>query len=134
MVSCGRQYWPPKPGDRRPKLTPYRLVCCAACFGMKQVVRDADRGDDCPDPARALHQGQDNQGDCSRPEGVAEHGPQGAEVGRDLIRVRACCPTAAEAGTMGSRTRRIAGRERGQVRSRATDSYTDLRGAPRARL
>src|SRR3984957_8429511 len=29
---------PPKPGDRRPKLTPYRLVCCAACFVMKQVV------------------------------------------------------------------------------------------------
>jgi hypothetical protein len=29
---------PPKPGDRRPKLTPYSLVCCAACFGMKQVV------------------------------------------------------------------------------------------------
>jgi hypothetical protein len=26
---------------------------------MKQVVGDAYRGDDCPDSARALHQGQD---------------------------------------------------------------------------
>jgi bifunctional enzyme CysN/CysC len=42
---------------------PYRLVCCAACFVMKQVVGDADRGDDCADTARALHQGQDDQGD-----------------------------------------------------------------------
>lgn len=50
---------------------------------MKQVVGDADRGDDCPDPARALHQGQDDQGDRPRPEGVAEHGPEGAEVGRE---------------------------------------------------
>jgi len=47
----------------------------------------------------------------------AEHGPQGAEVGRDLVRVRACCPAAAEAWTMGSGARRIAGRECGQVRS-----------------
>ena len=101
---------------------------------MKQVVGDADRGDDCPDTARALHQGQDDQGDRPGPEGVAEHGPEGAEVGRDLVRVRACCPAAAEAGTMGSRTRRIAGRERGQVRSRAADVDPDLRGAPRARL
>ncbi|MCP1766038.1 ATP-dependent DNA ligase [Bradyrhizobium japonicum] len=64
QLSFGLQYCPPKPGDRRPKLTPYRLVCCAACFGMKQVVEDADRGDDCADSARALHQGQDDQGDC----------------------------------------------------------------------
>src|SRR5260370_41597723 len=133
-MSFGLQYWPPKPGDRRPKLTPYRLVCCAACFVMKQVVGDADRGDNCPDTARALHQGQDDQGDRPGPECVAEYGPEGTEVGRDLIRVRACCPTAAEAGTMGSRTRRIAGRERGQIRSRATDIDPDLRGAPRARL
>ena len=34
---------------------------------MKQVVGDADRGDDCAGKARAL------------PEGVAEHGPEGAE-------------------------------------------------------
>src|SRR6266446_7979685 len=27
-------------------LTPYRLGCCAACFVTKQVVGDADRGDD----------------------------------------------------------------------------------------
>src|SRR6185437_783479 len=92
----------PKPGDRRPKLTPYRLICCAACFGTKQVVGDADRGDDCPDPARALHQGQDDQGDRPRPEGVAEHGPEGAEVGRDLVRVRAGGAAAAKAGQWAS--------------------------------
>jgi hypothetical protein len=51
------------------------------------------------------------------PEGVAEHGAEGAEVGRDLIRVRACCPATTEAGTMGSRTRPLAGGECGQVRS-----------------
>src|SRR4030095_12158841 len=101
MVSCGRQYWPPKPGDRRPKLTPYRLVCCAACFGMKQVVGDADRGDDCADSARALHQGQEDQGDRARPEGIAEHGPEGTEVGRDLVRVRAVSAAAAKAGAVG---------------------------------
>jgi hypothetical protein len=56
---------------------------------MKQVVGDAGRGDDCADSARALHQGQDDQGDRPGPEGVAEHGPEGAEVGRDLFRVRA---------------------------------------------
>src|SRR6516165_5568578 len=43
---------------------------------MKQVVGDAGRGDDCADTARALHQGQDDQGDRARPEGVAEHGPK----------------------------------------------------------
>src|SRR5258708_38599808 len=79
---------PPEPGDRRPKLTPYRLVCWAACFRTKQVVGDAYRGDDCADTTRALHQGQDDQGDRTRPEGVAEHGPQGASGVRDLIRVR----------------------------------------------
>src|SRR3954447_14256537 len=120
--------------SQTPKLTPYRLVCCAACFVTKQVVGDADRGDDCPDSARALHQGQDDQGDRPRPEGIAEHGPEGAEVGRDLIRVRACRPTAAEAGTMGNRTRRIAGRECGQGCSRAADLDPDLRRAARARL
>src|SRR6266436_6206456 len=56
-MSFGMQFCPPEPGDRRPKLTPYRLVCCAACFVTKQVVGNADRGDDCPDSARALHQG-----------------------------------------------------------------------------
>jgi hypothetical protein len=39
------------------------LVCCAACFLTKQVVGDDGRGDDCPDTARAFHQGQDDQGD-----------------------------------------------------------------------
>src|SRR4051812_44734726 len=97
-LSFGLQYCPPKPGDRRPKLTPYRLVCCAACFVTKQVVEDADRGDDCADTARALHQGQDHQGDRPRPEGVAEHGPEGAEVGRDLLRVRAAGAATAKAG------------------------------------
>src|SRR5580700_1077060 len=48
---------------RPAKLTPYRLVCWAACFRTKQVVGDADRGDDCADTTRALHQGQDDQGD-----------------------------------------------------------------------
>src|SRR6201994_5081905 len=100
---------------------------------MKQVVGDADRGDDCADTARALYQGQDDQGDRPRPEGVAEHGPEGAEVGRDLIRVRAGSPAAAEAGTMGSRTRRIAGRKRGQGRPRAADVDPYLRGTARAR-
>src|SRR6476469_6635859 len=122
--------WPvcsqPTLGDRRPKLTPYGLACCAACFRTKQVVGDAGRGDDCPDSARALHQGQDDQGDRPGPEGVAEHGPEGAEVGRDLFRVRACSPAATKAGTMGCRTRRTAGGECGQVRSRATDVDPDL--------
>src|SRR5712672_2456723 len=101
---------------------------------MKQVVGDADRGDNCPDTARALPQGQDDQGERPGPEGVAEHGPEGAEVGRDLIRVRACCPAAAEAGKMGSRTRRMAGRERGQGRARAAYVDPDLRRAAWARL
>src|SRR5437016_4739306 len=87
---------------------------------------NADSGYDWPDLARAFSEGQDDQGNRPRPEGVAEHGPQGAEVGRDLIRVRACGPAAAEAGTMGSRTRRIAGRECGQVRSRAAYVDPDL--------
>ncbi len=47
---------------------------------MKQVVGDADRGDDWADTARTLHQGQDDQGDRPRPEGVTEHGPEGAEA------------------------------------------------------
>ena len=40
--------------------------------------------------------------------------------------VRACCPAAAEAGTVGSRTRGIAGRQRGQGCSRAADVDPDL--------
>src|SRR3981189_2840978 len=52
-LSFGMQFWPPEPGNRRPKLTPYRLGCCAACFRTEQVVGDADRGDDCADSARA---------------------------------------------------------------------------------
>jgi hypothetical protein len=57
-MSFGLHYCPPKPGIGVQKLTPYRLVCCAACFVIKQAVGDADRGDNCPDTARALHQGQ----------------------------------------------------------------------------
>src|SRR3954470_15110731 len=124
------QKWSPEPGDRRPKLTPYRLGCCAACFVTKQVVGMLI----VETIARIRSQGQDDQGNRPRPEGVAEHGPEGAEVGRDLIRVRAWCPATAEAGMMGSRTRRIAGRERGQVRSRAAHVDPDLRGVARARL
>src|SRR6266513_3717214 len=101
---------------------------------MTQVVGDAGRGDNCPDTARTLHQGQDDQGDRPGPEGVAEHGPEGAEVGRDLVRVRACCPAAAEAWTMGSGARRIAGRECGQGCSRAADVDPDLRRTARAWL
>jgi hypothetical protein len=39
----------------------------------RQVIGDADCGDGCPDPARALYQRQDDQGNRPRPEGVAEH-------------------------------------------------------------
>ena len=39
--------------------------------------------------------------EIARPEGVAEHGSEGAEVGRDLLRVRAVGAAAAKAGAMG---------------------------------
>jgi hypothetical protein len=48
---------------------------------------------------------------------VSRNTVRGAEVGRDLFRVRACCPAAAEACTIGSGARRIAGGECGQIRS-----------------
>ena len=48
---------------------------------------------------------------------VVENTVRGAEVGRDLFRVRECCRAAAEAWTMGSGARRIAGGECGQIRS-----------------
>jgi dTDP-4-dehydrorhamnose 3,5-epimerase len=53
---------PPEPGVES-KVAPHRSGYCAACFGTKQVVGDADRGDECADTAPALHQGQDDQGD-----------------------------------------------------------------------
>jgi hypothetical protein len=69
-------------------------------------------------PKRSIRCGYSLQkGDRPGPEGIAEHGAEGAEVGRDFVRVRACGPAASEAGTMGSRTRRVAGGECGQVRS-----------------
>src|SRR6516165_508005 len=54
--------------------------------------------------------------------------------GGDLLRVRACCAAAAEAGTLGSRTRWIAGRERGQDCSRATDVDPYLRSCADAAM
>lgn len=47
----------------------------------------------------------------------AKHGPRGAEVGRDLLRVRAVGAATAKAGAMGIGARRVAGGERGQIGS-----------------
>src|SRR6516165_7568573 len=41
--------------SQSPKLTLYGSGCCAACFGLKQVVRDDGQGGDRADTARALH-------------------------------------------------------------------------------
>lgn len=49
-----------------------------------------------PGYGASSYQGQVDQGDRSRPEGVAGQVPEGAKVGRDLIRLRAriCCAVA----------------------------------------
>jgi Integrase core domain len=64
-------------GDRRPKLTP--LSCRRRRLSALRSG-DVGCGDDCAHPARALDQGQDDQGDRPGSEGVTEHGPQGAAV------------------------------------------------------
>src|SRR5207245_5329849 len=51
-------------------------------------VGDVDSGDDWADPTGAFPQGKDHQGDRAGPEGVPEHGPQGAAVGGDIVRIR----------------------------------------------
>jgi hypothetical protein len=61
-------------------------------------------------------------------ESVAEHGPEGAEVWKDLMRVRACGHAAADAGTMGSRARWIAFRECQPEQLTLIWIFEDLRG------
>lgn len=58
---------------------------------------DADCGDDRPDTARAFFEGEVDQGDCARSEDIAQHGSQGASVGRDIIFLRTGDPAAPQA-------------------------------------
>ena len=67
-------------------------------WGCERVAGDVGCGDDRPDQAGAFCQRQVDQGDRSRAEGVAEHGAQGAAIGRDVFGVRAVGAAAAEAG------------------------------------
>src|SRR5713226_3735660 len=64
-------------------------------------VGDVDSGDDWADPAGAFPQGEDHQGDRAGPEGVPEHGPQGAAVGGDIGRIRKLGSAPADAGPVG---------------------------------
>ena len=90
------------------KIAP-RLLAVAGCPLRVEAggQGDAACGDDCVDQARALRQWQDDQGDCAGPQGLAEHCPQGAAVGRDMIRVRAGGAAAAKAWGMDERNRAI---------------------------
>src|SRR5215204_6858856 len=108
-------------------------------MGCPLVIRrgqlgDADSGDDWADPAGAFPQGQDDQGDRAGPQGVPEHGPEGATLGRDLLRVRAERPAAAEAGAMDGGSRGTIDGERGEAHPRAADADPDFRGTARTWL
>src|SRR5713101_1647811 len=103
------------------------LMRCSLPIRSGQVG-DVDSGDDWADPAGAFPQGEDHQGDRAGPEGVPEHGPQGAAVGGDIVRIRTLGSAPAEAGPVGGGPRRPVGRQCDEARPRAADVDPDLRG------
>src|SRR6266516_794430 len=90
-------------------------------------VGDVDSGDDWADPAGAFPQGEGHQGDRAGPEGVPEHGPQGAAVGGDIVRIRTLGSASTEAGPVGGGPRRPAGRQCDEARPRAAHPDPPLR-------
>src|ERR1700749_4501487 len=101
----------------------------AACFGWKWAVGDAGCGDDRPDPTRAFGQGQVDQGDRARPEGIAQYGSEGTALWRDIVCVSAGGPAASKDWAVEGGAGWVAGQERGSDSTRTVDADPPIRGA-----